>query len=191
MNVIHIGPDEGEKLPRGRRYHRVLAELATVSEGVHSEPLRAALAFASGVVDAHSGQLESARALLEDAVDHYERCAMPSQSAHARVALAAVLHRLGQDKAAEREEGQAAQTLERLGAAPAVLARSTRHSGELSARELEVLGLVAEGLSDREIAQRLVLSRHTVHRHVSNILAKLGESSRAAAAARATRQGLL
>jgi DNA-binding NarL/FixJ family response regulator len=51
--------------------------------------------------------------------------------------------------------------------------------------------LVAEGFSDREIAERLVLSPHTVHRHVSNILAKLGESSRAAAAARATRQGLL
>jgi DNA-binding NarL/FixJ family response regulator len=158
---------------------------------VHSESLRAALAFASGVVDAESRQLESARALLEDAVDTYERCSMPSEAAHARVALAAVLRSLGQDKAAEREERKATQTLERLGATRAVLARSTRQSGELSARELEVLGLVAEGLSDREIAQRLVLSPHTIHRHVSNILAKLGESSRTAAVARATRQGLL
>ena len=58
-------------------------------------------------------------------------------------------------------------------------------------RELEVLGLVAEGLSDREIAERLVLSPHTVHRHASNILAKLGESSRTAAVAHAARQGLL
>jgi DNA-binding NarL/FixJ family response regulator len=81
--------------------------------------------------------------------------------------------------------------LERLGAARAALTRVPRRSGELSARELEVLGLVAEGLSDREIAQRLVLSRHTIHRHVSNILVKLGESSRTAAVARATRQGLL
>ena len=66
-----------------------LAELAAVTEAVHSEPLRAALALAAGVVDAQGGQLESARALLEDAVDHYERCGMPSEAARARVALAA------------------------------------------------------------------------------------------------------
>ena len=102
-----------------------------------------------------------------------------------------VLRSLGQDKAARREERHAAQTLKRLGAAGAVLTRMTGRSGELSARELEVLGLVAEGLSDREIAGRLVLSPHTVHRHVSNILVKLGESSRTAAVAHATRQGLL
>jgi ATP/maltotriose-dependent transcriptional regulator MalT len=168
-----------------------VAELAAVADAVHTEPLRAALAYASGVVDAQGGQLESARARLEDAADHYERCGMRSEAAHTRVALAAVLRSLGQGQAAGREERQAAQTLARLGAAPAALTRVTRRSGELSPRELEVLGLVAEGLSDREIAQRLVLSRHTVHRHVSNILVKLGESSRTAAVARATRQGLL
>jgi len=62
---------------------------------------------------------------------------------------------------------------------------------DLSARELEVLRLVAEGLSDAEIAERLVLSRHTVHRHVANIRTKLGLASRAAAAAHAARLGLL
>jgi pimeloyl-ACP methyl ester carboxylesterase/DNA-binding CsgD family transcriptional regulator len=62
---------------------------------------------------------------------------------------------------------------------------------ELSRRELEVLRLVAEGLSDAEIAERLVLSRHTVHRHVANIRTKLGLASRAAAAAHAARLGLL
>ena len=61
----------------------------------------------------------------------------------------------------------------------------------LTARELEVLRLVAEGLSDAEIAERLVLSRHTVHRHIANIRTKLGLASRAAAAAHATRLGLL
>jgi DNA-binding NarL/FixJ family response regulator len=54
--------------------------------------------------------------------------------------------------------------------------------GGLSRRELEVLGLVAEGLRNRDIAERLVLSEHTVNRHVANILRKLGVSSRAAAA---------
>jgi len=62
---------------------------------------------------------------------------------------------------------------------------------DLSARELEVLRLVAEGLSDAEIAERLVLSPHTVHRHVANIRTKLGLASRAAATAHAARLGLL
>ena len=62
---------------------------------------------------------------------------------------------------------------------------------ELSAREREVLGLVAQGLSDAQIAERLVISPHTVHRHVANILAKLRLPTRAAAAAAAGRAGLL
>ena len=63
--------------------------------------------------------------------------------------------------------------------------------GELSDREREVLCLVAEGLSDTEIAERLVLSPHTVHRHVANIRRKLGLRSRSAAAAAAARAGLI
>ena len=63
--------------------------------------------------------------------------------------------------------------------------------GVLTERELEVLRLVARGLSDGEIATRLVVSPHTVHRHVANVRAKLGEPSRAAAVASAARLGLL
>jgi len=61
----------------------------------------------------------------------------------------------------------------------------------LTAREREVLRLVAEGLTDEGIAQQLVLSPHTVHRHVSNIRLKLDAPSRAAAAAAAARRGLI
>jgi pimeloyl-ACP methyl ester carboxylesterase/DNA-binding CsgD family transcriptional regulator len=61
----------------------------------------------------------------------------------------------------------------------------------LTGRETEVLRLVAAGLSNREIASSLVLSEHTVHRHVANILRKLAQSTRAAAAAHATRVGLI
>jgi pimeloyl-ACP methyl ester carboxylesterase/DNA-binding CsgD family transcriptional regulator len=61
----------------------------------------------------------------------------------------------------------------------------------LSAREAEVLRLVADGLSDRQIAERLIVSPHTVHRHLANIRAKLGQPSRAAAAAQALRRGLI
>jgi pimeloyl-ACP methyl ester carboxylesterase/DNA-binding CsgD family transcriptional regulator len=70
---------------------------------------------------------------------------------------------------------------------------STEPTGDspLSNREAEVLRLVAAGLSNREIASSLVLSEHTVHRHVANILRKLTQSSRAAAAAQATRLGYI
>ena len=61
----------------------------------------------------------------------------------------------------------------------------------LSAREREVLALVAAGLSDQEIAEQLILSKHTVHRHVANIRHKLGRSSRTAAVAEAARLGLI
>ena len=61
----------------------------------------------------------------------------------------------------------------------------------LTRRETEVLRLVAVGLSNREIASSLVLSEHTVHRHVANILRKLTQSSRAAAATQAARAGYI
>jgi pimeloyl-ACP methyl ester carboxylesterase/DNA-binding CsgD family transcriptional regulator len=61
----------------------------------------------------------------------------------------------------------------------------------LSSREREVLALVANGLNDKEIAEQLVLSPHTVHRHVANIRHKLGRGSRTAAVAEAARLGLL
>jgi DNA-binding NarL/FixJ family response regulator len=63
--------------------------------------------------------------------------------------------------------------------------------GLLSDREIEVLRLVADGLSYQQIASRLVLCPHTVHRHVSNILRKLDSSSRAAAVAHASFHELL
>jgi len=67
----------------------------------------------------------------------------------------------------------------------------TPHPQGLTPREVEVLRLVAQGLSDKEIATRLVLSRHTVHRHIHSILTKLDLPSRTAAAAYAVRHGLL
>jgi pimeloyl-ACP methyl ester carboxylesterase/DNA-binding CsgD family transcriptional regulator len=68
---------------------------------------------------------------------------------------------------------------------------ATNGDSPLTDREAEVLRLVAVGLSNREIASSLVLSEHTVHRHVANILRKLTQSSRAAAAAHATRVGYI
>ncbi|HEV8461258.1 MAG TPA: alpha/beta fold hydrolase [Gaiellaceae bacterium] len=61
----------------------------------------------------------------------------------------------------------------------------------LTARETEVLRLISTGMSNREIASTLVLSEHTVHRHIANILRKLSQSTRAAAAIHAARLGLI
>ena len=61
----------------------------------------------------------------------------------------------------------------------------------LSPREREVLSLVADGMTEREIAERLVVSPHTVHRHMANIRAKLARGSGASAVAEATRLGLI
>jgi DNA-binding NarL/FixJ family response regulator len=66
---------------------------------------------------------------------------------------------------------------------PAVRASAEPDLGRLSAREREVLGLVAEGLSNAAIAARLGLSEHTAKRHVANILMKLDLPTRVAAAA--------
>jgi DNA-binding NarL/FixJ family response regulator len=66
-----------------------------------------------------------------------------------------------------------------------------RNGSPLTSRESEVLRLVATGMSNREIAGTLVLSEHTVHRHVANILRKLSQSTRAAAATQAARAGLI
>lgn len=76
-------------------------------------------------------------------------------------------------------------------ARPSPRRTSAPERGLLSGREREILACVAHGLSDREIAEQLVLSTHTVHRHVANIRRKLGRTSRTAAVAEAARLGML
>jgi DNA-binding NarL/FixJ family response regulator len=94
---------------------------------------------------------------------------------------------------AELEISRARLLLERLpqstvSSAPAA---RTRNDSGLTTRELEVLRLVAKGLTNQAIAEKLFVSDHTVHRHLANILNKLSVSSRAAAVAQAARRGLL
>ncbi len=154
---------------------------------VAGEPVRAGADRADGVVHAARGDHERARTLLEDAVDAYERAGTPYEAALARRDLAASLTALDRPDAAAAETARAGVALQALSAA----SRADPDELEpLSAREREVLALVAEGLTNRQIAERLVLSEHTVHRHVTNLLGKLGLHSRTAAAALAARSGL-
>ena len=128
---------------------------------------------------------DAARRAAEAAADCFAGCSAPYEAAQARLVLAGALVALGRPDRAEAESRAAREALAALGARPPAAA------GELSPREVEILRLVAEGLSDAQIGERLFLSPHTVHRHVANIRARLRVPSRAAAVAHATRAGLL
>jgi ATP/maltotriose-dependent transcriptional regulator MalT len=114
------------------------------------------------------------------------------------VELARALMGLGRNEEARSEAARAAEALRSLGAeaessrAEELLGRGApAGDSKLTSRELEVLRLVAKGLSNQQIGERLFVSEHTVHRHVANILGKLDVPSRAAAVAEAGRLKLL
>jgi LuxR family transcriptional regulator, maltose regulon positive regulatory protein len=185
-----------------------LDELSEIASRGRTRPLRAAVLTASAAVSAATGDHDAARCSLEDAIDLLAACGAPFETARARLDLAASLQVLGRHEPARREVESARIALRALGAVSA-LARAEamlETLGEtppvshmvategplarLSRRELEVLALVAQGLTNHDIAERLVLSEHTVHRHMTNILRKLDVPSRAAAASFATRHGI-
>jgi RNA polymerase sigma factor (sigma-70 family) len=176
-----------------------LTALRDVQRRTGTATLRASADLAEGALAAAAGDHARARPLLEDAADHFAASCAPYELAHARLELAVTLAALGRREAAEREATAAAQALDELGAA-ADAAHARRRLGEpaggsaalpeLTAREREVLRVLCDGLTNPQIAERLVISEHTVHRHVTNILRKLGLPTRAAAAAHAARAGL-
>jgi DNA-binding CsgD family transcriptional regulator len=176
-----------------------LAELHELVARIDADLFRAGAAFAGGVAAAAAGERERARRLLQDAVDLYERGRLPYEAAETRLALAETLALEARPAHAIEEANKAADAFAAMGATErargtrarsASLARPAAPTDVISQREAEVLRLVAEGLSNKEIAARLVLSEHTIHRHVANILVKLRLSSRAAAAAYAAKHGL-
>jgi ATP/maltotriose-dependent transcriptional regulator MalT len=177
---------------------QALEELESIAALAPSGPLRALASAAAGRIAATREEPERARQLFEDAIDMLGRCGAPFECAQARLDLAAVLHDSGRRAAAAQEARRALETFERLGAAHGVeratafLDRledgsASRPPAGLTARELGVLRLLAAGLRNRDIAARLGISEHTVHRHLSNLYRKLDVSSRTAAAAFAHR----
>jgi ATP/maltotriose-dependent transcriptional regulator MalT len=173
-----------------------LVELERVVEGLGTPYLKGRARLVAGEVAGLGSEREEARRNLEDALDLFEESAAPYEAALARLALSATLASMGRADAAAAEAERAQQAFAQLGA----LRDASRAGGSgqgadglgvLTPREREVLTLVAQGLGDAEIAERLVVSPHTVHRHVANVRTKLGLSSRAAAVAYATREGLL
>jgi LuxR family transcriptional regulator, maltose regulon positive regulatory protein len=187
---------------------QALDELRIIANEVATAPMRGALCFAEGLVSAATGDHESAKRHFEDAADLFDRSGSPFETARARLELARCLSALRRADAAEVQARNALEAFKRLGAAaeanraqallhqmeispPRQTGEATTQEAALSRREVEVLRLVAQGLSNQEIAAQLVLSEHTVHRHVTSILRKLDLPSRTAAAAYAFRHDLL
>jgi ATP/maltotriose-dependent transcriptional regulator MalT len=183
-----------------------LMELRSIAEAVGTRPLRASVARSEGLLAAAADDGETARERLGDAVELFAATGASFELARAQLELARVLASLDREDAAVREARLALRRLDNIGAvaeaararellgglgAPAAPRRARARQQLLTPRELEILRLVSEGLTDGEIAARLVLSKHTVHRHLQNAYARLGCSSRASAVARANRLNLL
>jgi DNA-binding NarL/FixJ family response regulator len=155
------------------------------------------------LADADPPSEEVLVATWQEAVAAFERRGHAYETARSQVRLAAVLRAVGRPSDAVPLADAARRTAERLGATP--LLDELRSGGApvprqgaaaprevaLTARENEILALVAQGRSNGEIARQLFISAKTVSVHVSNILAKLGAGGRTEAAAIARRDGLL
>lgn len=179
---------------------QALGELRAAVAAAPTDPLRASAAYCEGLLAAAKAEQDDARVALEDAVRLYRRSGCPFEEARARIALARVLAELGRRGDAIGHARAAADALERMGAraeadAAAALLReiggAARGPALLTSRECEVLRLVAEGRTNKAIAEQLVVSEHTVNRHLTNILTKLGVGTRSAAVAEAMRREII
>jgi DNA-binding NarL/FixJ family response regulator len=195
---------------------RAADELGSLAETLGMDPLRAMAEHAKGAVTLAEGAAQDAIGPLRRAQEVWQRAGAPYPSARIRVIVARAFRALGD---AALELAAAKKVFTELGAAPDLAALDAmmapapaaspatpaspaataspssagreRPSHGLSARELEVLLLVASGKTNKAIAGQLFVSEKTVDRHVSNIFAKLGVSSRSAATAWAFKNGLL
>ena len=172
-------------------------ELAEISERCDSDLLRAYVADARGAVELAAGDAAAALPILREAFQAWQRLEAPYEAARTRVLVGQTCRALGDEDGFLFELEAAGEAFERLGAEPdvvavdALLGRTadpTEHG--LTARELDVLRLVSAGKSNKEIAAELVISEHTVARHLQNVFRKLDVQSRTAASAFAFEHGL-
>jgi len=184
-------------------------ELETIAKRLNTDPLRAMASGARGFLATLDEQWETARTSFEDAADLFSQAGMPFEAARARLDRAGVLERAARRNDAITDAAAARDAFASLGAAGEAARAESMHArlqsdpkggtearsqtpfDRLTARERDVLKLVGDGLSNPDIARRLGLSEHTVHRHISNILTKLDLPSRTAAAAAAARSGAI
>jgi DNA-binding CsgD family transcriptional regulator len=173
-------------------------ELAEIAVEVDAPPLSAASGQATGAVLLAEGDMLKALEALRNSWTLWQSAEIPYEAARVRVLIGQCCRELGDEDTAQMEFDAARWVFQQLGARPDlarvdVLARRTAPHpvGGLTAREVEVLRLVAAGKTNRAIAADLFLSEKTVARHMSNIFTKLGLSSRSAATAYAFEHDLV
>jgi ATP/maltotriose-dependent transcriptional regulator MalT len=165
-------------------------ELDEIAERQKSDALRGMAAHVRGAVAEAEGDAQGALIELRRALELWQELEAPYEGARVRVLIGSACRALGDEDTATLELEAAGEVFAELGAAPDVARIDTLVPGAasieahgLTKRELEVLRLVAAGKSNRDIAAELVISEHTVARHLQNIFAKLSVSSRTAASA--------
>jgi ATP/maltotriose-dependent transcriptional regulator MalT len=165
-------------------------ELEELARGYASDMLEAMVSHARGAVELAGGDARAALPELRQSCRLWQDLEAPYEAARVRVLVGLACRGLGDDDSAVLELDSARVVFRRLGAEPdaarvdaLTVTPAAGETHRLSPRELEVLRLLAAGHSNREIASSLVISEHTVARHVQNIFRKLHVSSRTAAGA--------
>lgn len=183
-------------------------ELEQIAQTFETDVLGAMAAHARGAIHLSEGDARAAVEPLRHAFRVWQQVGAPYIAARIRVLLARACRALSDEEATCLELDAAREVFERLGAAPDVAlvdslvdsaegdsekanVPESKDVGGLTARELQVLRLVASGKTNKAIGQELCLSERTVHRHVSNIFTKIDVSTRAAATAYAYEHGLV
>jgi DNA-binding CsgD family transcriptional regulator len=163
--------------------------LSELAAGSGASILHAMAATAAGAVQVARREAPAAVDSLRRAGGMWRDLRLPYEAARARVLLGLALRAAGDEDEAVLELRAAIDAFDRLGAVPdrdaasALLPAVDALPAGLTSREAQVLRLVAAGKSNREIASELVISEHTVARHLQNMFAKLGVSSRSGATA--------
>jgi LuxR family maltose regulon positive regulatory protein len=177
-----------------------LDELRSIAATMDIPAVKAIALMGEGMIASSESAHAEARVAFEDALDLLARSGAAVEMARCRVELARVVAAMGDRDTAAAELREAVRGFEPLGSARHLATATgllrdlqravTTPSNGLTRREIEVLRLVARGLSNGQIAKQLGVSPFTVKRHVGNVLTKLDLASRAAAAAFAVRKGL-
>jgi DNA-binding CsgD family transcriptional regulator len=173
-------------------------ELRHIATALGSPVVRASCLMAEGAALLAEHEPNAALGPLRRAWTEWQRLEAPYDAARVRLLIGCAYRDLGDHELASMEFDAARWVFQQLGALPdlthvdALASHSDAREapGGLTTREVEVLRLIAAGQTNKEIGETLVISEHTVARHVQNMLAKLGCPSRAALAAFAVEHGL-